>query len=213
MILKGEIMLEKITDKIQLLPRKVGENQKSCQTCGGTGWLVNNKEGYIQQCSTCYTTGVINLCEICGRPKRGICTNRSCQEERQEEHDRRNEQTKISKAIRCDYDDVPEDQKEMMYSSSYGYNEGYFTKMEELIDYCEEEEIEIPEYVWSTSRIDLSLDAYSILEDACSDLHEEAFGSVDNIDELQKYLDAWCDRQTGCETYYENGKYAIKVDH
>jgi len=201
-------MLEKITGKIQMLPKKVGENQESCPTCGGTGWLFDNKEGYIQQCSTCYMAGVINLCEICGKPKRGICTNRSCQEER----DRINELIKLSKAIRCNYDDVPEDQKEMLYSPSYGYNEGYFTETEELIEYCEEEEIEIPEYVWSTSRIDLSMDAYTILENACNDLHEEALGSVDNIDELQKYLDAWCDKQTGCRTYCGNGRYAIKVD-
>jgi len=53
--------------------------------------------------------------------------------------------------------------------------------------------------------MELSIDASDILEDACSDLHEDAMDniSVEDEKELQLLLDKWCeDNKQGTTTYY-----------
>lgn len=148
-------MLEKINGKkIELMPKVPKENEKICDTCGGTGWLYNKKHGYIQACTVCYS-GIIHLCPLCGEPKRGLCMNKECRAIR----DAENEEKVLSKAIKAEYKDVPLEYKEMLYSESYGYNEGYFTDIDEFIEYCEDNDIEVPKYVWSTTKTELSIDA------------------------------------------------------
>ena len=117
-----------------------------------------------------------------------------------------------SKATISDYNDIPDKYKEMIYSDSYPYNEGYFTDIEELIEYCNDEDIPLPEYVWSTQKIPLSLDASSIIESACEELHEDAYENITKEDELQEFLDDWCNQQSGVDSYSVNYKYAIKID-
>lgn len=200
-------MLEKINGKkIELMPKVPKENEKICDTCGGTGWLYNKKHGYIQACTVCYS-GIIHLCPLCGEPKRGLCMNKECRAIR----DAENEEKVLSKAIKAEYKDVPLEYKEMLYSESYGYNEGYFTDIDEFIDYCEDNDIEVPKYVWSTTKTELSIDAGNIIENACEELHEDAYQNITNENELQEFLDTWCAKQTGTDTYTVNYKYAITI--
>lgn len=115
-------------------------------------------------------------------------------------------------AILTKYKDVPDEQKEMVYCEDVdGYNEGYFADIEDLIEYCEGEEIDIPEYVYSTTLVELSLNAYSILADACENLHEDAYDNLCDIEELQNFMNEWCKKQSGANTYEVNYNYVIKV--
>ena len=125
--------------------------------------------------------------------------------------DAENEEKVLSKAIKAEYKDVPLEYKEMLYSESYGYNEGYFTDIDEFIEYCEDNDIEVPKYVWSTTKTELSIDAGYIIEYACDELHEDAYQNITNENELQEFLDAWCAKQTGTDTYTVNYKYAITI--
>lgn len=201
-------MLDKIINKkIELLPRIPKENEKLCDTCGGTGWLYDNEKGYIERCPVCHG-GVIPLCPICHQPIRGVCTNEECRDLREKE----SEQKRLDKAIRAKYEDVPEESKKMLYSESYGYNEGYFQDIDELAEYCEEHGTTSPGYVWSTTRIALSMDADKILEMVCEDLHEDARDNITDEDELQKFLNDWCEKQTGTDTYTVDYKYVIEVE-
>jgi len=199
-------MLEKITEKIQLLPRKPNDGEVLCGRCGGIGYLINKECGYIDRCAECYGTGSKSVCEICGQPKWGMCENRECRAE----IDKRNEQRLFDKAIKCEMEETPIAFIEMLYSESYGY-EGFFPDIEDLLEYCKNEEIDIPEYVWATQKVKLSLDAYGILENACEELHEDAFSNLTDIEGLQKLLDKWVDTQGGQSTYYPYYKYAIKI--
>jgi hypothetical protein len=200
-------MLEKINgEKISLIPKEPKENEKLCDTCGGVGWLYEKEKGYIEKCPVCYN-GVIQLCPMCHTPIRGMCTNPECRKIEEDKAENR----RFAKAIKSTYDNVPNKQKEMLYSESYGYNEGYFSDIDELIEYCEENESEVPKYVWSTTKNTLSIDACNIVSQACEELHEDAYQNVTDEQELQDFLDKWCNKQSGVDTFMVDYKYAISI--
>ena len=200
-------MLEKLVgEKIEILQKQPKENQKLCDSCGGTGWLYDKERGFIAKCPVCYD-GIINLCPICRQPVRGMCMNEECRTIR----DAESEQKRFDKAVKSEYKDVPAEHTEMLYSERYGYNEDYFSDIDEFMEYCEDNDIEVPKYVWSTEKTRLSIDADSVIEQACDDLHEEARQNVTDEDELQEFLDAWCAKQTGTDTYSVDYKYAIWI--
>ena len=200
-------MLEKMMGiQVELKPKTPNENEKLCDTCDGIGWLYDKEKGFIEKCSDCYN-GIIHLCSICYQPVRGRCMNKECRDIR----DKEAEQKHFDKAIKSEYKDVPAEYKEMLYSESYGYNEGYFSDIDELIEYCEDNDIEVPKYVWSTTKIGLSMDAGYIIENACEELHEDAYQNITNGKELQEFLDAWCAKQTGTDSYTVDYKYAIMI--
>lgn len=69
-----------------------------------------------------------------------------------------------------------------------------------------------PLFAWATRRQDLSLDADSIVEGACQDLHEDAYDSIGSeaFAELQAFLTAWCAKHgDGCATYWPDHSRAI----
>jgi hypothetical protein len=76
-----------------------------------------------------------------------------------------------------------------------GYGEGYFSGVDELLDYCETEGVDVPAYVWACKSKALSLDGDSILESALDgqEMYEDAGDDIpqDARDRLQAYLDVW----------------------
>lgn len=211
--------------KIELLPKVPKENQKLCDVCEGVGWLKDDK-GYIELCRNC-SNGIIECCPHCGKPysKRHYhhCDNEECQRiERFEKEKRYKEQERqrFEKAIKLDYNNADEGKIGMLYIEGYG-NDGYITDLDEFFE-CyydrNQENLEIygeplerPEYVWATSCSKISLDADRILEQATDDLHEDARDRIVDEDELQSFLDKWCEKQTGTETYYPDYRYAILI--
>lgn len=75
--------------------------------------------------------------------------------------------------------------------------DGYFLNIEEFLERCEEEEIDVPPYVWATKPVTLSMDASYLLESALDEHHEGARDEFpDGAErELQDLLDAWCAKQ------------------
>lgn len=198
-------MLEKIAGrKIELLPKIPKQNEKICDVCGGIGWLQDKEKGFIEKCNNCYD-GIIHLCPYCKKPVRGMCMDTECRNYREKIAEKK----RLNKAIRVSYEDAPNESKKMMYSDDYPYNEGYFSDIEDLLEHCKDIDIPAPAYVWSTQEINLGMDAYSIVESACDELHEEAINNIENIEELQDFLNAWCAKQTGTNTYTVDYRYAI----
>lgn len=200
-------MLDKIKDpKIELKITSVSENEELCDVCGGYGWLHDEEKGFIEKCIHCYN-GKVKLCPECRSPVRGMCGSKSCQDKRYLDLER----SRKSKATILDIEDVPSESAIMLYSDSYSYNEGYFNDIDELIDHCEDVGEIVPDYVWSTREVRLTMDASDIVDSACEELHESARDYIANEDILQSFLDDWCKNQYGVSTYCVDYKYMIRV--
>ncbi len=190
------------------------DNETYCTTCDGIGWVLDNVT-YLKVCNNCYG-GVNFKCKVCGeaiiRPN-SQCQNNKCKWIL--------EQQRINglfeKATILKNDSLQAKEFKMYYSDYYGQNEGYFSEWEDFFEYWDENCKDIypvderPKYVFGTKEASISLEADNILQQATEDLHEDAYDNLVDIDELQEFLDKWCEKQTGTETYYEDNGYVIEI--
>jgi len=74
------------------------------------------------------------------------------------------------------------------------FGEGFWSSVEELLEHCESQEIEPPEYVWGCEPTTLTLDGTDIVSRALEDFYENAFDHVSKEDlrQLDEFLVAWC---------------------
>ena len=94
---------------------------------------------------------------------------------------------------------------ELIVSCKCGCDEGIHFKIHD------EDGDERPVRLWVTSVEKISVDATNVIENACSDLHEDAYERCDE-GSLQKLLDDWCKEQTGTTTYYPCYKQYVEIN-
>ncbi|GAB5444397.1 MAG: hypothetical protein Fues2KO_47460 [Fuerstiella sp.] len=84
-----------------------------------------------------------------------------------------------------------EDHDGFVWTPALGYNDGYFDSVSELLSYCEDEELDAPEFVFACRARTLSVDVYDILgrldEQGWEDMTEDAKG----VEELSAAIDAF----------------------
>ena len=101
----------------------------------------------------------------------------------------------------------------MLYCEEF--NEYYDTVDDFFEDYCcnysDEDIHNRPERLWVTSVEKIFIDAANVIEDACTNLHEDAYEQCDE-GSLQELLDDWCKKQTGATTYYPCYKQYVVTD-
>ena len=203
--------------KIEIKPKLPSENQIICEICSGTGWMQDDEETMIVKCKC--NDGLVDVCKYCRKPlKYSYSTRCDCEEYKSNEQIEINKKHEESEAnlfkkakVKITMSEADKSKIEMMYSDIYPYNEGYFVDIEQLEEYCEDNDIEMPKYVYGTYKTSLSIDAYDMVSSQCenNDLHEDAFSKVTNLNELQTFLDKWCNKQTGTDTYYIDTNYII----
>ncbi len=218
------------------LEKDLQDNEEICSVCHGLGvkkWdnpygiksdtsevakksMFPYKHQSLLPCSNCYN-GVVNICKYCGKqlPKGKLKCDCKRQKSIDEEEKRIKYQETIVKAKEVDIKSV----------STYLYDEQtdhYFAEIEDFIEeykdntYFENDEEmlnNLPEVLWVCSEVDISMDAGSIIENACDDLHEDALDAISYEDEreLQDLLDKWCEKQSGTKTYYPCYKEYVRV--
>jgi len=181
-------------------------------------WYNNE---YFTLCPTCYF-GRLKTCKFCGRILSKGTNTCNCDDFREQ----RNEEKRIK------YQETINKAKEIeiQNASYYMYDEEsgkYFADIGEFIDYWwdlyldEEEEHDrnfddyfeerIPKVLWNCEEIKMSLDAESIIENACDELHDDARENICDEGELQEFLNKWCEKQTGTTTYYPYYREYVKV--
>jgi len=119
------------------------------------------------------------------------------------------QQKTIDKAKQVDIKDV----------STYLYcedNNTYYSDIEDFAESLHKNYLKngfqnIPSLLWVTEEISISLDADSICEYACEELHEDAMDNCD-IKSLQEVLDDWCNKQAGTTTYSPCYREYVKVE-
>lgn len=221
------------------LEKDLQDYERICPVCHGLGVVLDNNiygikgdtseaakksmfpynHQAIKFCPNCYN-GVISLCKYCGKQiQKGSIDSCDCEQykAKEEEKNRIKYQELIDKAEEVDIKDVDSDM--WFYDEQ---TDDYFSDIESFVDaYRDFEEYEsdeekmnnLPEVLWLTDPVDISMDAYSIIENACEDLHEDAYDNISDKDmkELQNILDEWCNKQTGTRTVYPNYKKYVRV--
>lgn len=220
------------------LHKDLQEHQGICPYCNGVGWEMTDQpynlsdnpgrrppyfpfhNQYLIPCRHCYT-GVINYCEHCGveLPKGRLkCI---CEAVKREDALRvaEKEVERLEKAEKFSSDALG-DKFGMCYSEYYGHNEGYFTDWEEFFSGWDDgwyegpdsTEPTRPKYVWGTETVELCFDAYSIVEQGCEDMYEEAMEHIGAaaIKEFQDFCDKWC-KKYGPTSYTWTYRYAVEI--
>ena len=80
-----------------------------------------------------------------------------------------------------------------------GPADGLFVSVEDVREYCEENEVELPEYVWACDAEKFHIDMQGAVEDALErqELYEGAYddlGGDEAIKELQALVQGWLDK-------------------
>ena len=212
------------------LQKDLQEHEVICSHCGGTGLQVDDnpfglkeenskihfpyKQQTIRGCNHCYN-GVQSKCLHCEKIlTRGTsrCDCKQSNLERiQERYDKDLETW--NKAKKISFEEASE-KYEMLYIDSHDE----YINVEDFKEWIHDKGYEEDEVhslrIYGTQSIDLSMDASNILEDTCSDLHEDAMDNISDEDqkELQVLLDKWCENnRQGTTTYYADFSVAINL--
>ena len=213
------------------LQKDLQEHEVICSHCGGTGLQVDDnpfglreenskihfpyKQQTIRGCNHCYN-GVQSKCLHCGkileRQKYRCNCKQSNLERLQEQYDKDLEIW--NKAKKISHEQATND-----FIMFYIDNYDKYLMVEELEEWIEDKESEADQSicreklrVYGTYIMELSMDASNIIEDACSDLHEDARDNISDEDqkELQVLLDKWCEEnKQGTTTYYAD--YSVSI--
>lgn len=213
------------------LKKDLQEHEVICSHCGGTGLQVDNnpfglksenskvhfpyKQQVIRGCNHCYT-GVQKKClhcdKILDRQHYQCDCDKAKQDRLQERYNKDLEIWNVAKKISLEESITKFD---MVYVDNY---DRYFF-IDEFKEWLEDNEDNEGNpidrnglRIYGTHSIDLSIDASNVIEDACSELHEDAMDNISDEDqkELQTLLDKWCkDNQAGTTTYYADYKIGI----
>ena len=235
-------MKKVIVDTEGFLPdfieKDLTDNQKICPDCKGLGLKVRNfpygnDEGkvkhpnkmfpwnnkYIGFCDHCYF-GVQELCPYCHEiyKNKGIhqC---DCEGYRAAEHQKEQKKVKdwYEKATKLTLQEAKDKEIGMLFNY---FNDKYYV-IDDVLELLDEEKADaefdgedfiMPKWLFGTSMKKISVDSRWVLENATDDLHEDASENLANIDELEKFLEAWCEKQSGTDTYYPDYKIVVLLE-
>jgi hypothetical protein len=201
--------------------------EEVCERCHGTGIvLTDNPFGLSEEktsvrfpyrhqsftfCPDCFN-GVRKRCKLCGElVPRGQLTHNCKQMKEIEKKKKEDEEKKRVDAL--PWTEVKEELGNInYYSEFFPYNEGYFMDFDEFFDAIDEEEIEgRPEYCFGVTEIPFTIDAESVVENACDDSYEDAYDHVGNIRGLQKSIDEWIEKNGPGSTFVYNKNVKVRI--
>ena len=215
----------------KILIKDLTEHERICPVCNGLGMRIENniysikgddsevgkrehfpyRHQALSFCQSCFN-GVQRLCPYCGQPyKNQGCLYCDCEGQKKVDEEERIKKwnEKVSKAVPVDEKDVAT----MLYCKEY---DKYYYSVDDFfedyaVNYADEELHIRPERLWVCEVEKIFIDADNVVENACSDLHEDAYEQCD-VGGLQSLLDGWCEVQTGTTTYYPCYKQYVLID-
>lgn len=214
----------------KILIKDLTEHERICPVCNGLGMIIENniygikgdksevakrepfpyKHQALSFCGSCFN-GVQRLCPYCGQPYvNQAYMHCGCEGQKKADEEERIKKwnEKVSKAVPVDEKDVDT----MLYCEEF--DEYYDTVDDFFDDYAcnhEEDDNERPVRLWVCSVEKIYIDADSVVDNVCQELHEDAYEQCD-IGSLQDILDDWCKDQVGTTTYYPCFKQYVKID-
>jgi len=210
------------------LKKDLQEHEVICYHCGGTGLQVDDnpfgikeenskihfphKQQTIVGCRHCYN-GVQSKCLHCGKILDRGTSQCDCEISKQERlQERRDKDLETwNKAKKISFEEASE-----KYTMLYVDDSDKYIMIDEFEDWIHDEILELDEIkllrVYGTQEMELSIDASDVIENACSDLHEDARDNISVQEEksLQILLDQWCEEnKQGTKTYYAD--YSVGI--
>lgn len=198
------------------------ENEELCPICNGTGIVIDDNEyglgedGQVRfpykkqtvvSCRNC-VNGVVKKCSYCGETLQRYTTTCYCEKSLEVQRKEKEEQEIKGTLLR--YENAT---KITIDEAREKFDILFVEEKEEYIDSddCDLIKEYLEKYhIFGTEKTDLQIDAQEIVENACEELHEDSFDNVDNINELQKAIDDWAEKNAkGAGTYWPDYKYAI----
>ncbi len=214
--------------------KDLGEGEAICPVCGGlglaiypnnyglskdkeTGWTVYlpYRHESVGPCRSCYN-GVVNICKHCGEamPKGHLTCQ--CEGGRAEwrEKETAKELERWEKTQKIPF-------SEALKRFKYVYIEDgdKYINPNELLEWLVDQHIEAGQHIslkheriYGTTMVSISLDAGSIIENACDELHDDALDTIDSDAEreMQDFLNGWAERHgKDTKTYYPD--YGVGV--
>lgn len=98
-----------------------------------------------------------------------------------------------------------------IYAEGYGLDDGYFLSVLDLLDYCDDENIEPPKWVFACHEIRHQIDIDDALEMMLDDAHEGAEDALVDIDELRKFIEKWNSKQSVVSYYPDRTRIVLMV--
>lgn len=92
-----------------------------------------------------------------------------------------------------------------------GWGDGFFRDIDDLLESCEDHEVEVPAYCWPCTAKPLALDPDQLLEHAVDDMHEDAMDQIEAADELVAFIEAWNAKQT-CRSWCPDMSRVVVLD-
>lgn len=214
----------------KILIKDLTEHERICPVCNGLGMIIENniygikgdkseaakrepfpyKHQALSFCQSCFN-GVQRLCPYCEQPyKNQGYMHCDCEGQKKADEEERIKKwnEKVANAVAVDEKDVDT----MLYCEEF--DEYYDTVDDFFDDYaCNhgEDDNERPVRLWVCSVEKIYIDADNVVDNACEDLHEDAYEQCD-IGGLQTLLDGWCEAQTGATTYYPCYEKYVEID-
>lgn len=230
---REEVNLHEVIQKSfpKILIKDLTEHERICPVCNGLGMRIadnvygiegdNSEVGrkyrfpYKHQalsfCQSCYN-GVQRLCPYCGQPyKNQAYLHCDCEGQKKvdEEKENQKKEERFVNAVAVDEKDVDVmlycEEWDEYYDSTDDFFEDY------VANYSDQDEYEKPKVLWVCTLEKIHINADNVVDDACQELHEDAYEQCD-IGRLQNLLDDWCKDQTGTTTCYPCYKQYVLID-
>ena len=104
---------------------------------------------------------------------------------------------------------TPERYSGWVYSEEVdGYNEGYYADVDELVEYCEDNDVPVPDWVFCCTPYEFKLDIDSALERMTEDAYEGADDHLVDVKELREFVEKWNAKQS-IISYYPDYKRVV----
>lgn len=216
------------------LVKHLSENEVICDTCGGLGLTITDNPFGIQGhkhssrvmfpfknqdltfCPSCFN-GVRKKCEFCGILLTRGSTQCKCEGSKDKEFERyrQKEQEAWDKAEKIPLKHALETYG-MLYIKDYDEfvsTDSFYEWLETKLDDNEDFD-KTTLKIYGTTEHSLSIDASSVIEDACEELHEDAMDDIskEKISELQNFINKWCvEVEKGTITYYADERKGVII--
>jgi hypothetical protein len=158
----------------------------ACATCGAVFPLL------VDEAKSRAAGHCCNTCRCGGNLAPGMSLCSTCTDDERKDREGR----LFEKATKVRVDDYP-DEPVYWEGKDGSMGAGFFTNLDELLDFCEEERVAHPKYVWACEPRPLQVPTEAVLQAACDEHNVAGFDdlSIAAIDELQATIDAWCLKQ------------------